>query len=407
MTRPFDVAVIGGGIVGLASARAIGQRSGSRVVVLEAEDALARHQTGNNSGVLHSGLSYRPGSHKARNCVRGRLLLEAFCERHGIRHERCGKLVVATRPDELPRLDALQARGEANGLSGLVRLGPEQIKEREPHVTGLGALLVPETGIVDFVAVCAALAQEISRLGGEVRLGHRLLRVLPRGDELVLETTGGELTARALVNCAGLQSDRVARLAGIDPVVRIVPFRGEYYELTPGRQHLVRGLVYPVPDPAFPFLGVHFTRTVAGLVEAGPNAVLALKREGYRRGSFSPRDAFELVTFGGFWRLAKRHWRMGLGELWRSWSKRAFVAALERLVPELTVADVHRGGAGVRAQALGPDGSLLDDFRIVEAARMIHVLNAPSPAATASLAIGESIADLAERRFNLPTATAR
>jgi len=399
--RTYDVAVIGGGIVGLATAMALTQRARVSLVVLEAEDRLAPHQTGNNSGVIHSGLYYRPGSHKARTCVEGREALYRFCAERGIAHERCGKVVVAITPAELPRLDELERRGAANGLSGLRRLGREELREVEPHVAGIAGLLVPQTGIVDYVAVTHAYADEVRARGGDVVLRARLRRVRRAGGELALETAAGAFRCRALVNCAGLQSDRVARLCGARPEVRIVPFRGEYYELAEHRRHLVRNLVYPVPDPEFPFLGVHFTRKVSGGVEAGPNAVLALKREGYRRTSFSLRDALATLAYPGFWRLAGRYWRTGAGEMWRSWSKAAFVRALQRLLPELAGSDLIPGGAGVRAQALAPDGALVDDFSIVAGDRMIHVLNAPSPAATASIAIGRHIAEVVESALDL------
>ena len=402
-----DVAVIGGGIVGLATAMALTERTRATVVVLEAEDRLAAHQTGHNSGVVHSGLYYKPGSLKAQNCVAGREALYRFCAAHGIAHERCGKVVVAVDEHEAPRLEELERRGRANGLQGLRRLGPEGIREHEPHARGVAGLFVPDTGIVDYTAVTEAYAGCVRDAGGSAVTGARVTACrrdrTPGGvaAELVLETARGAVRCGALVNCAGLHSDRVARLCGVDPGVRIVPFRGEYYELLPERHHLVRNLVYPVPDPAFPFLGVHFTRMVHGGIEAGPNAVLALKREGYGRADFSPRDLAELLSYAGFWRMGLRHWRMGLGESWRSSSTGAFVAALRRLVPEITRADVRRAGAGVRAQALEPDGRLADDFLIVEAGRMIHVLNAPSPAATASITIGRTIAERAAERFAL------
>jgi L-2-hydroxyglutarate oxidase len=394
-TRTFDVAVIGGGIVGTATAMALTARTRLTLVVLEVEPALAAHQTGNNSGVIHSGLYYKPGSLKATNCVKGRQQLYRFCERHQIPHERCGKLVVATAADELPVLDELERRGRANGLQGLARLGPAGIRSLEPAVSGIAALHVPDTGIVDYAEVTRAFASLVQSAGGEIRTGAGVRRVVRRTDGLVLETAAGEVTCRALINCAGLQSDRVARLCGVEPGLRIVPFRGEYYELVPERRHLVRNLVYPVPDPRFPFLGVHFTRMVHGGVEAGPNAVLAFKREGYWRTSFSARDTAELLSYRGFWRMAAKYWTMGLGEMYRSASTGAFVRALRRLVPELARADLRPGGAGVRAQALEPSGSLVDDFRIIEVERMIHVLNAPSPAATASISIGRTIADMA------------
>ncbi len=401
MSAAWDVAIIGGGIVGTATGMALAREAGATVVVLEAEAALAAHQTGHNSGVIHSGLYYKPGSLKARNCVEGREAMYRFCEAHQIPHERCGKLVVATGEAHLAPLDELERRGRANGLEGLRRLQAGELRDYEPEVAGIAGLHVPQTGIVDYTAVTRAFARLVREAGGEVRTSSPVRRVERRPGGIVLETATGAVVAKALINCAGLQSDRVARMCGVDPGVQIVPFRGEYYELAPGRQHLVRNLVYPVPDPRFPFLGVHFTRMIHGGVEAGPNAVLAFRREGYSRTSFSPKDALDLVTFPGFWRMAAKYWRMGFGEMYRSFSKRAFVAALRELLPALRDEDVHPSGAGVRAQALDSRGMLLDDFHIVEAERMIHVLNAPSPAATASISIGRSIAAMAARSFAL------
>ena len=389
-----DVAIIGGGVVGTATGMALARR-GVSVAILEAESTLAAHQTGHNSGVIHSGLYYKPGSLKARNSVEGRRALYRFCEEHGVPHERCGKLVVATGPSELPALDELERRGRANGLDGLRRLRGEELKDYEPAVVGIAGLLVPETGIVDYSVVTAAYARLVTAAGGEVRTGARVRRVLRRADGLVLETAAGPFEARTLINCAGLQSDRVARLCGVDPGVTIVPFRGEYYEVVPERWSLVRNLIYPVPDPRFPFLGVHFTRMIGGGVEAGPNAVLAFRREGYTRTSFSARDTAAMFAFPGFWRMAAKYWPMAIGEWHRSFSSRAFVKALQKLIPDLRGEDVRPAGAGVRAQALDRQGRLLDDFRIVRGERMVHVLNAPSPAATASIAIGEAIAGMA------------
>ena len=401
MGKPWDVAVIGGGIVGTATAMALVRRGGSRVVVLEAERCLAQHQTGHNSGVIHSGLYYKPGSLKARNCAAGREEMYEFCAEHRIPHERCGKLVVATQASELPALDELERRGRANGLQGLRRLRAGEVQEHEPHVVGIAGLHVPETGIVDYTAVTQAFARIVCEEGGDVWTDARVRRVQRRDGTLVLETARGAVGARFLINCGGLQSDRVARMCGVDPGVRIVPFRGEYYELVPERRGLVRHLVYPVPDPRFPFLGVHFTRMIHGGVEAGPNAVLAFRREGYTRTSLSTRDTAEMLGYPGFWRMASSYWRMGAAEMYRSFSKRAFVRALQALVPELCGEDLHPAGAGVRAQALDPEGRLLDDFRIVEAPRMVHVLNAPSPAATASISIGRSIAEMAVSSFGI------
>ena len=401
----FDVVVVGGGIVGLATAMSILRHARCRLVLCEAEDTLAAHQTGNNSGVIHSGLYYKPGSSKARNCVVGRVALERFCEEHDIPFERCGKLVVATRESQLSALDELEGRGRANGLDGLRRLAGDQISEIEPHVRGIAGLFVPQTGIVDYRIVSAAYGREVENLGGEILLSTRVRGVVRRGGELILETSRGRVRSAAVVNCAGLQSDRVARMCGAAPGLRIVPFRGEYFELAPSAARLVRGLIYPVPDPEFPFLGVHFTRKISGAVEAGPNAVLAFKREGYRRTSFSLRDSVATLSYPAFWRLARHYWRTGLGEFYRSWNKGAFVAALGELVPEIRRDDLLPGGAGVRAQALDGNGELLDDFRIVQRPGQIHVLNAPSPAATASLAIGDAIAGMAIRDFTLSRRT--
>jgi L-2-hydroxyglutarate oxidase len=398
-----DVVVVGGGIVGVATAMAVLERAHCSLAVIEAEERLAAHQTGHNSGVIHSGLYYRPGSAKAKTCVEGRQELLRFCRDHGIAHEVCGKVVVATSEEQLPVLESLRARGEANGLVGLRSLSAAEIRELEPHAAGVAGLHVPETGIVDYTAVTEAYAGEVCRRGGEIRTGTRLRRLVQTGSTLVAETSAGPLACRAIVNCAGLQSDRVARMCGVEPGVRIVPFRGEYFEVRKERRHLVRNLIYPVPNPEFPFLGVHFTRSVTGEVEAGPNAVLALKREGYTRTSFSPRDSWATLAFPGFWRLAGRYMRTGLGEMWRSWNKSAFVRALQELLPEITADDLVAGGAGVRAQALDGAGRLVDDFRIVEAPGQVHVLNAPSPAATASIAIGRAVADLAIKSFALRT----
>lgn len=388
----LDVAVAGGGLVGAATAMAMARR-GASVAVLEAEQHLAAHQSGHNSGVIHSGLYYKPGSLKAALCVEGARALFQFCAEEGIAHERCGKLVVATREDELPRLAELEERGRANGLAGARRIGPQEIREIEPHAAGIAALWVPETGIVDYPAVARAYGRRIEAAGGQVLTGARVGAVRRDGSGLTVETARGTVRCSYFVNCAGLQADRIARLCGAEPDVRIFPFRGEYYELVPERWDLVRGLIYPVPDPCFPFLGVHLTRRIQGGVEAGPNAVLAWRREGYRKGSFSPRDAAEIVTYPGFWKMAGRFWRTAVRETWRSAFKSAFVRDLQRLLPVLRPEDVRPGGSGVRAQALDRDGRLVDDFRFVESDRAIHVLNAPSPAATASIRIGEWIAE--------------
>lgn len=388
---PNRSVVVGGGIVGLATAVAMAER-GHAPIVLEAEDRLAAHQTGHNSGVIHSGLYYKPGSLKARTCRAGLEAMYRFCAEENIAHRRCGKLVVATSDKELPRLAALEERGRANGVE-LTRLGPEEIKEREPEAAGIAGLWIPETGVVDYTAVTSALARRLSKLGGEVRLAQRVVAINRDGSTLVVETGSGELSAARLVNCAGLQSDRVARMAGVEPGVRIIPFRGEYYTLRPERSALVRGLIYPVPDPELPFLGVHFTRGIDDVVEAGPNAVLALKREGYTKRDVSLSDVGGMLSYPGFWKMARKQWRNGWDETRRSFSKTRFVESLRKLLPALAESDVEKGGSGVRAQAVARDGRLVDDFFIQTAPGMVHVLNAPSPAATASIAIGREIAD--------------
>ncbi len=393
-----DIAIVGGGIIGLATALALSEQApGLRLAVLEKEARLAAHQSSHNSGVIHAGIYYAPGSYKARLCVEGMKLMHAFCEMHEIPYERCGKVIVATSPDELPRLDRLYERGVANGVEGLERIGPERVREIEPHANALQAIHSPATGIVDFGEVSVAMAKVLQGRGAAILTGARVERIVSANGGVVLETASGTVRARALINCAGLYADRVARLMGVRTDVRIIPFRGEYYELIAERRDLVRGLIYPVPDPAFPFLGVHFTRTIHGGVEAGPNAVLAFAREGYTYKHIRLGEVAGMLAYPGLWRMVGRYWRMGLYELYRSLSRSAFVRALQRLVPEISPADLEPGGAGVRAQAVEKDGALVDDFRIVETPKAIHVLNAPSPAATASLAIGRHIADLAAR----------
>jgi L-2-hydroxyglutarate oxidase LhgO len=398
----FDVAVVGGGIVGLATAWALAaRRPALRLVILEKEARLASHQTGHNSGVIHSGIYYRPGSHKARLCVEGARLMKEFCAENGIRVEPIGKVIVATSAAELPRLSALYERGTANGVPGLALIDGPRLREIEPHAAAVRAIHSPATSIVDYGEVAQALARGLLAQGVVIRTGARVMAIEPTDDGFELATGSGPVRAHRLVNCAGLYSDVVARMTGARPGVRIVPFRGEYYMVRPERHDLVRGLIYPVPDPRFPFLGVHFTRTVHGEVEAGPNAVLAFAREGYRLGRVHPRELAETLGYRGFWAMVRRYWRMGSYEMYRSLRKQAFVLALQRLVPEITAADVTPGGAGVRAQAVAPDGSLVDDFRIARSKGAIHVLNAPSPAATASLAIGRHIAGLAAEAFAL------
>ncbi len=402
MAKHADVVCIGAGIIGLATARSLARRfPGIAIRVVEAEPRPAVHQTGHNSGVIHSGLYYKPGSLKAKNCVTGRKRLIAFCERRGVPHEICGKLVIATEPGQVAQLDELERRGRANGLAGLERLPPERIAEFEPHAVGVDALWVPETGIVDYRAVAEAYADELADAGVRLRLSTRVTGLSPRGAAVRIRTTDGDFEAGQAINCAGLQSDRVARMAGLDPDVRIVPFRGEYFDIAPERRHLLRGLIYPVPDPRFPFLGVHLTRRVDGSVEAGPNAVLALRREGYQRGSFDLRDTASSLSWPGFWKMSLRYWKVGLAEMARSGSRARFSRDLRRFVPSLRDEDLMPGGAGIRAQALDRRGNLVDDFAIETSPRMLHVLNAPSPGATASLAIGDTLAERAAKSFGL------
>lgn len=397
-----DVAVVGGGILGLAASyRLLQSKPGLKLVLLEKEDSLAAHQTGHNSGVIHAGLYYAPGSRKARLCREGKSELERFAEEHAIPFRRCGKLVVALDEGELSGLEAIRERAAANGVQGLEEVGPERIREIEPHAAGLRALWSPETGIVDFRRVALAFADEVRARGGTIRTGARVLGIRRAGRELILETSEGELVSSNVIACAGLQSDRVAAMTGDAGNERIVPFRGDYYTLRPGKRDLVRGLIYPVPDSKFPFLGVHFTRRIDGEVLAGPNAVLAFAREGYSRLDFSPRDLAETLAFPGFRRLARKYLATGLAEMWRDWSKSAFTARLARYVPEVRAGDLVFGPSGVRAQSLSADGRLVDDFSIGESPGVLHVRNAPSPAATASLAIGRELAEMAVERFGL------
>ncbi len=388
-----DVLIVGGGIVGTATAMALADRAS--VTVIEAENELATHQTGHNSGVIHSGLYYKPGSAKALNCAAGRELMYRFCAENGIPHDRCGKLVVATSQAELPALAELERRGAANGLIDLKRVNADEMREIEPHVRGVAGLRVGETGIVNYKAVTEAFARKITEAGGQIARSVRFLGCQREPGNLVVETNAGTVRAKLLINCAGLQSDRVARLCGIDSGVQIVPFRGEYYELKPHAEHLCKHLIYPVPDATLPFLGVHFTRMIGGGVECGPNAVLAFRREGYRFRNFSTKDTLELARYAGFWKMSSRFWLTGFGEMYRSLSRRAFWKALRKLIPTISFHDLMPAGAGVRAQAVTPDGKLVDDFFIRQGERMIHVLNAPSPAATASITIGQTIADMA------------
>ena len=393
MSAPHDVLIVGGGIVGLATAHAVQSRlPAARVVVVDKEPAVAAHQTGHNSGVVHSGIYYRPGSTKAELAVRGAEAMLAFCAEHGVAHDRCGKLVVATDPGQLVALAALAERARANGVA-VAELGPGGAADHEPEVRCVGALHVPSTGRADFAAVTRTLAGLVAEAGGEVRTGCLVRGARREDDGWTVDTSLGPMETRFLVGCAGLQADRVARRSGVDPGARILPFRGEYLDVTGASADLVRGLIYPVPDPDLPFLGVHLTRGLDGHVHAGPNAVPALAREGYRRHHVSPVDVAGALAWPGSWRLARRHWRHGLAEIRRSADRGRFAASVQELVPRVTAADLIPAPAGVRAQAVGRDGALLDDFHLVDGDRSVHVVNAPSPAATASLLIGERVAD--------------
>lgn len=395
----MKVAVIGGGIVGLATGLQLRRRFPLvDVLLVEKEDGPGKHQTGNNSGVLHSGLFYKPGSTKARLSVQGIRQMVAFCEEHGIPFELCGKIVVATEQEEIPRLHVLMERGKANGLEGLQLLNAEEIREIEPNAAGIAAIRVPQEGIVDYMAVSHAMAKQLCDLGGKVRYSSEVVR-LKRNGRWRITTRSGDYEADFIINCAGLHCDRVGRMAGNRDKTRIVPFRGEYYKLIPERQNLVRNLIYPVPDPSFPFLGVHFTRLIHGGVEAGPNAVLAYAREGYRKSDFSLRDTLDTITFPGFWRFFLRYPSMCWEELKRSYSKQLFCRSLQRLVPAVQMSDLSEGGAGVRAQAMLPSGELIQDFYFACQPGALHVLNAPSPAATASLAIASDIVEMAREAF--------
>ncbi len=395
-----DVTIIGGGIVGLAVALALTKRFPRlRLLLLEKENHVGQHQSSHNSGVIHSGIYYQPGSLKAKLCVEGARAMVEFCRAHGIPHQVCGKVIVATHEDEVPRLEELRRRGEANGLTGVRSIGPEQLREIEPHASGLRALVVPSTGITDYAAVCAKYAELVQAQGGVILTSTAVTGLRQLASEIMVETNGGAFSTSYLINCAGLFSDRISRMAGEEPDVMIVPFRGEYHDLVPERSSLVRALIYPVPQPRFPFLGVHFTRRISGSVSAGPNAVLALRREGYRHTDFNLRDMASSVMFPGFWRMAARDWRSGLEEFRRSFSKSELVRALQRLVPEVQEKDLVPGGSGVRAQALKRDGTLADDFQFVPSGTLLHVLNVPSPAATASLPIGRAIGEMAAKNF--------
>jgi L-2-hydroxyglutarate oxidase LhgO len=400
--RETDLLIIGAGIVGLATALETTLRFPEMTLaIVEKEDRVAAHQTGHNSGVIHSGLYYKTGSLKARNCVAGAASMKRFCQQHGVPFEECGKLVVATRPEEVPRLEQLHQRGIANGVPGLRMLNREQFREIEPHCDGISGLQVPTTGIVDYTAVAQKYAELIQRAGGEIVFRAKVLGLREEGDCNIVETSAGIFRARYVINCAGLYSDTITRMAGVHTDLEIIPFRGEYYEVKPERRHLVKALIYPVPDPRFPFLGVHFTRRVNGSVEAGPNALLAFRREGYTGTTPDLSEAMQMLLFPGFRKMAWKYWRMGLAEQFRSWIKIAFVKSLQKMVPELQESDLAPGGSGVRAQAVDSNGNLVDDFHFVHSKGMIHVCNVPSPAATASLEIGKEIVDMLAKRFEL------
>ncbi len=400
MMRTYDVTIIGGGIVGLASAyNLLKENQHLKLLLLEKESLLAMHQTGRNSGVIHSGIYYKPGSLKAQNCITGYDMMLRFCEENNIRFDLCGKLIVATDENELGQLDMLYKRGLENGLDKIKPVNKEQIRDFEPHLAGIKALHVPYTGIIDYTEVCLKLAEKVREAGGVIQTGSQVsdIRVTSLHTEVITDLVTYQ--TRLLINCAGLYCDKIAEMAGENPDTRIIPFRGEYYLLRPERRGLVKNLIYPVPDPAFPFLGVHFTRMISGGVEAGPNAVFAFKREGYHKADVDMKELFESLAWPGFQIVAKKYWKTGMGEFYRSFSKQAFTKALQRLVPEVQEDDLIPAEAGVRAQACDRTGGLIDDFKIIENNRAIHILNAPSPAATSSLSIGRSIARLAGKYF--------
>lgn len=393
---PLDIAIVGGGIVGLSTALALAQRfRGLGIAIIEKEPDIARHQTGHNSGVIHSGIYYRPGSQRARMAVAGSERMVAFCAEHGIPYDRCGKVIVATEEGQMPALEELLRRGQANGVPGVRMIGTEELRELEPYATGIRAIHVPSAGIVNYSLVAETYRKLLERAGGEVRTGAEVTAIVEEPNALRLKTTKGDVRSKHVITCGGLYADRVSIAAGLKPEIKVAPFRGEYSELVPEKRYLVRNLIYPVSNPAFPFLGVHFTRRITGAIEVGPNAVLAFKRQGYHWRDVNVGDMLDILSYVGFWRMAARYWKTGLGEMYRSLHKRAMVKELQKLVPDVTNRDLVRAGAGVRAQALDRHGKLVEDFHIVQELRMIHVLNAPSPAATASLSIGAAVADMA------------
>jgi (S)-2-hydroxyglutarate dehydrogenase len=396
----YDIIIIGGGIVGLGTALNITEKKpGTKVLVIEKETELAKHQTGNNSGVIHSGIYYKPGSLKAINCIRGYNMLVEFCTKNDVAFDLCGKIIVATNEAELPLLETLYTRGVQNGLTNLKKIKSGELTEYEPHVRGVAGISVPQTGIVDYKQVAEKYGELIRRNGGEITLGEKVIEIQSEPGKIVVATQKKSYTAKLIINCAGLYSDRVARLTSENVNVKIIPFRGEYYKIKPAKEYLVKNLIYPVPDPNFPFLGVHFTRMMKGGVEAGPNAVLAFKREGYKKSQIDFAELAETLAWPGFQKVAAKYWRTGFGEMYRSFSKAAFTRALQKLIPEIQENDLVDGGAGVRAQACDKQGGLVDDFLIIEEQQAINICNAPSPAATSSLAIGETVASLALKRF--------
>jgi L-2-hydroxyglutarate oxidase len=396
----YDVIITGGGIVGLATAYQLKvEKPQLKILLLEKETTLAKHQTGNNSGVIHSGIYYKPGSLKAKNCIEGYNQLLAFCEKEEIPYDLCGKVIVATSEAELPAMENIFKRGNENGLDNIRKIDAEELKEYEPHVNGIAGIHVPQTGIIDYKLVAQTYGKRFQEKGGTIKLGEKVTGVSLKTGHATVTTTLGNYEAKLVINCAGLFSDKLAALTIAKPDVRIVPFRGEYYELVPEKHYLVKNLIYPVPDPNFPFLGVHFTRMIKGGIEAGPNAVFAFKREGYHRTDVNLGDLFGSLSWPGFRKVAAKYWQTGLGEIYRSFSKAAFTKALQKLIPEIEEKDLVPGGAGVRAQACDRTGGLLDDFKILEDKQVINVLNAPSPAATSSLAIGKTVAGLALDRL--------
>ncbi len=398
----FDFTIVGAGMVGLSTAYKLSETwPDARILILEKENGVARHQTGRNSGVIHSGIYYKPGSYKARNCRNGRHQLNQFCRENGVAHDICGKVIVASDPSEIPKLNEIYRRGLQNEIEGIRMIDSDELQEVEPYTRGVQAIHVPCAGIVDFAGVCRALQDKLTQNGHTIELNQTVQSVSQTNGCLSVQTQRSRFKTNYLINCAGLHSDRVARSAGVQSPVQIVPFRGEYYQLTEKAMHKVNGLIYPLPNPDFPFLGVHFTRMALGGVECGPNAVFTFKREGYKKGSFDIRDTIEVADFPGFWKLASRHWKMGLDEIYRSYSKRGFLKKLQKLIPSIRMDDLAPSPAGVRAMALQPNGEILDDFYFETTEREIHVLNAPSPAATAGLAIGDEIVNKARERFAL------